>query len=92
MVLLAFRERVKLPWVATPESAPDRRDVAQKPAAGARDTPQQHHLQSEGEVGNTAVQLIDVMATPAPDKPEGQPQAAAITPLRGQEGKDSVAW
>lgn len=80
-VHLAFTETVKLPWVATPKSAPETRDAVQKPAAGARDAAQQHHLQSEGKVDSAAEEPTDVTAVQAPNKPEGHPQPAAVTPV-----------
>lgn len=69
----AFRDRVGLPWVATPKSAPETWDAAQKPAAGAGDAAQQHHLQSEGKVNSTAVESTDNTTAQAPAKPQGQP-------------------
>lgn len=81
MVHLAFRERVKLPRVPIPKSASETRDAAQKPGAGARDTAQQHQLWSEGKLPSAAVEQTGVTAIQAPDKPEGQPQPAAITPV-----------
>lgn len=80
-VHLAFTETVKLPWVATPKSAPETRDAVQKPAAGARDAAQQHHLQSEGKVDSAAEEPTDITAVQAPNKPEGHPQPAAVTPV-----------
>lgn len=82
----AFRDRVGFPWVATPKYAPETRDVAQKPAAGAGDTVQQCYLQSEGKVNSTDMESTDIQLQ-APAKPQGQPQPAAVSLVQRRKYK-----
>lgn len=90
-----------LPWVATPKSAPETWDVAQKSAAGAGDAAQQHHLQSEGKVNSTAAESTDSTTVQAPAKPQGQPHYQQSPLCKGEiikpnqvclANNDEVLW